>query len=121
MCVRITKGLKHQSPQQPLIYTENFSYALKDLRIKLPILIFPLVLGTSPKIKFKELKILLIVFSISLFAKSIYGIFSIENIFIAGIDDLHRLAGKFSHIRYALLLNIAAFSNLFLLIYSDLR
>jgi len=102
-----------------LIYTENFSYALKDLRIKLPILIFPLVLGTSPKIKFKELKILLIVFSISLFAKSIYGIFSIENIFIAGIDDLHRLAGKFSHIRYALLLNIAAFSNLFLLIYSE--
>ena len=33
-----------------LIYTTDFGYALKDLRIKLPILILPLFLATGPRL-----------------------------------------------------------------------
>ncbi|MBP8067672.1 MAG: hypothetical protein KAY27_03835 [Pedobacter sp.] len=47
-----------------LLYTSNFEYALKDLKIKLPIFFLPIVFIASPSLSVKEfrsiLKVLLI-------------------------------------------------------------
>ncbi len=45
-----------------LIYTTDFHYAAKDLRVKLPILIFPLVFASMPKLSFKQFKKILLIF-----------------------------------------------------------
>ncbi len=101
-----------------LIYTQNFAYAAKDLKIKLPILLFPIVLGTSLKLTAKEVKLILIIFTISIIAKTFYGIASLLGLTGVEIINLQRLAGKFSHIRYALLLNMAAYSMVYYLLFS---
>ena len=49
-----------------LIFTNDLSNGLNSLRIKLPLLVLPLVLGTSEPLKPKEWKSLLIVFLTSL-------------------------------------------------------
>ncbi len=45
-----------------LINTTNFAYAFHDLKIKLPLLVLPIIYGTTPKIKFNEFKAILLIF-----------------------------------------------------------
>jgi hypothetical protein len=101
-----------------LIHTENFSYAFNDLKIKLPLILFPVVIGTSKKIEFEKLKLIIKVFTVSLIIKSIYGIAQLKGIFGVQLESVHEMAGKYSHIRFAIMINIAIFSNLFLLFQS---
>ncbi|NOZ34612.1 MAG: hypothetical protein GXO80_04855 [Chlorobi bacterium] len=101
-----------------LIYTQNFAYAFKDLKIKLPLLIFPIVLGTSLKLSSKEIKQILIVFTISILIKTFYGTFLLSGLFGTTVLNPQHLAGKYSHIRYALMLNIVAFTMVYFLIFN---
>ncbi len=101
-----------------LIYTQNFSYAFKDLKIKLPLLIFPIVLGTSLKLSSKEIKQILIVFTVSILIKTFYGTALLSGFFGTTILNPQHLAGKYSHIRYALMLNIVAFTMFYFLIFN---
>ncbi|MCD4791945.1 MAG: O-antigen ligase family protein [Bacteroidales bacterium] len=101
-----------------LIYTDNLSYALKDLRIKLPLLLFPIIIGTSKKLGFKEIKLIISVFTISIFLKTLFGIAVLSGITGKEISNVQEIAGKFSHIRYALILNIVIFSNFYLLFFN---
>ena len=39
-----------------LLYTSNFEYAVKDLRIKVPLLLFPVIFASMPKLTATELK-----------------------------------------------------------------
>ena len=39
-----------------LFYTSNFEYAVKDLRIKVPLLLFPVIFASMPKLTAAELK-----------------------------------------------------------------
>ncbi|NJK85173.1 MAG: hypothetical protein HC906_03640 [Bacteroidales bacterium] len=41
-----------------LIFTTNFEYARHDLKIKLPLLILPVIIGTSDELKLTEIKTL---------------------------------------------------------------
>jgi len=82
-----------------LIYTENFSYALKDLRIKLPLLIFPIIIGTSVKLGYKEIKIIITIFTISILLKTLYGLAVLFGLTGKEINNVQEIAGKFSHIR----------------------
>ncbi len=99
-----------------LLHTENFSYAFKDLKIKLPVLILPVIIASSPELRKKDIQKILNIFIISLILKNLYGIFLILR---GDIDNPQQLAGSFSHIRYALMLNIAAFSGLYFFLFSS--
>ena len=101
-----------------LIYTTDFSNALKDIKIKLPLLLFPIIVGTSNKLKLKDIKLIISVFTISIVLKTFFGIAVLSNITGKEINNIQDIAGKFSHIRYALLLNIAIFSNIYLIFIS---
>lgn len=98
-----------------LAYTSNYTYALKDLRVKLPLLLFPLVIASSQKLSLKEIKLIISVFTVSVFLKTLYGLALILGITSKEISDLQQIAGRMSHIRYSLLLNIIIFSNFYFL------
>jgi hypothetical protein len=57
-----------------LIHTVDFNYALKDLRTKLPILFLPMVLSTMDKISWKQLRILLILYVMAVFAGTMFSL-----------------------------------------------
>jgi hypothetical protein len=58
-----------------LLYTSNFTYALKDLKIKLPIFFLPIVFIASPSLSIKEFRSILKVLLITALLSSIYGMY----------------------------------------------
>ncbi len=93
-----------------LIYTTDFQYAFHDIKIKLPLLIFPLVLSTIETFEYKHIKTILIIFAGSVFVTSLIGIFRYYNIDNQMDVDNNALAVFISHIRFSLLIDIAIFS-----------
>ncbi len=99
-----------------LINTQDFAYALKDLRIKLPLLILPLVLGTSGIISKNKLRIILMVFTGALIVSSLFSIYRLSTTAYNPLTDIREISVFISHIRLSLLLNIGIFSLLYLLV-----
>ena len=92
-----------------MIYTSDFNYGLHDLKIKLPLLILPLIIGTSKKINFQELRFVLMAFIAGIFLSSIIS----TGVFL-GLGDLdvvkHSDISIFiSHVRFSLLVVLAFF------------
>lgn len=87
-----------------LINTSNFNYALNDLKVKLPLLLFPLVLGTI-KIKKKHLLTLLRFFILGTFFSTLISFFIyLELIPIEkSLEDIRNISVFISHIRLSLL------------------
>lgn len=98
-----------------LINTRDFAYAFRDLRIKLPLLLLPLIIGTSRNLKVSELKMILLAFIAGVLASSIVSIYSLSTSSVQ-LDDMRGISVFISHIRLSLLVNIAIFSILYLLI-----
>jgi hypothetical protein len=99
-----------------LSYSSDFQNGLNDLKIKLPLLLFPVIFAGSEKLPFKKIKLLILVFTGSLILKTIYGIILLSGLTGKEITEMSQLSFGFSHIRYSLLLNIAIFSIIYLLI-----
>lgn len=57
-----------------LIHTSDFSYALKDLRTKLPLLLLPVVFSTMEKISWEKVRILLLFYVGSVFIGTMFGL-----------------------------------------------
>ncbi len=92
-----------------LIYTSDFQYALHDLKIKLPLLILPLIIGSSAALSEKQIRNILILFSSSVLVSSLvsasvfFGIFPFEQ------NDFRTISIFISHIRLSLMVNLAIF------------
>lgn len=88
-----------------LIYTVDFEYAAKDLRTKLPLLVFPIVFGSINPLQKKNFNFLINLF---LFFVVISTLVS-TSLFILDPIDSHRNNSPFmSHIRLGLLTSIAS-------------
>lgn len=91
------------------LWSSNIDYAIKDARIKLPLLLLPLFIGTAARLSVKEVRIVLGVYLITLlllYLSSLgkyFGLFS--NI---PIGDKRELSIFISHIRYGLNLLLGA-------------
>lgn len=84
--------------------------AADDLRIKLPLLILPIIIGTSEGLSFKEIKTVIYLFSISLFISSLVSTAAFLGIIQRDISDIRKISFFISHIRFSLLINVAIFS-----------
>ncbi len=104
-----------------LIYSLDFYNGLNDLKIKLPLLVFPLIIATSEKLDFKEIKLIIYVFIASILLKIFYGLILLSGITGKEINEMNQLSGRFSHIRYALLLNISIFSLVYILLFDQIK
>lgn len=89
-----------------LIYTSDFQYAFKDLRIKLPLLVFPLILSTMKPLNRKQFDTVLWFFIGSVFFVTILGTLKfLRRDFI----DVRELSVFVSHIRVSLCIVFSIF------------
>lgn len=89
-----------------LIYTSDFTYAIKDLRVKFPLLVIPFMFATFPKLKKEETRALIYIFTA---ATTVATGISFFRFITNSVEDYRDLSPFISHIRFSLLVCLAAF------------
>jgi hypothetical protein len=90
-----------------VIWSWDSFQGLKDIKSRLPILFLPLILGTSPLMKEKQIQWLLHLFLASLFVTSLYNVLYFNDVFGNYLpDDIRGLSRFASHIRYGLIISL---------------
>ena len=82
-----------------LLWTSDFQYALKDLRVKLPILVMPLVLSSMEPLDRKRFNFVMLVYVLSVF---IATVFSSVTYWRHDYEDVREISHFISHIRFCL-------------------
>ena len=97
-----------------ILFTDDYDYAVKDLRIKLPLLLFPIVFSTMEKIEYKRFRILMLAYTASIFAGTLIsmGIF-----FQAEYVDIREISPFISSIRFGLNISFSFFALLYFIFY----
>ena len=85
-----------------ICYTQNIDRGLEDLKVKMPLLFIPLVLFSSSPISFKELRLLISMFLLSVFASSICCYVVYLGFTKKIILDVRNASVFMSHIRFSL-------------------
>lgn len=98
-----------------LIYTNNFEYAFNDLRIKLPLLAFPIAFGSLKPFESTHFKIILYGFIASSLLAVTYSSFIY---FYESPLDTRQISPIISHIRLSLLIALAIFISIYLFVSS---
>lgn len=89
-----------------LIYTSDFQYAFKDLRIKLPLLVFPVILSSMKPLNRKQFDTVLWFFIGSVFFVTILGF---VKYLYRDFNDIRELSVFVSHIRVSLCIVFSIF------------
>lgn len=89
-----------------LFFTCDFDYALKDLRTKLPLLLFPLFIATSPPFGKKAFHRFILFFVLALLVATIINTWKATHIQFV---DIREIARSVSHIIFGLLLTLGIF------------
>lgn len=92
-----------------LFNTTDFAYALKDLRIKLPLFILPLIIGTSPELAPKRLMGIIWFFTAGVLIASFISTAVLLGAGHKEIQDYREISIYVSHIRFSLMINIVIF------------
>ncbi|NCG30179.1 MAG: hypothetical protein GWP27_06880 [Bacteroidetes bacterium] len=95
-----------------LLWTNDLSFALKDLRVKLPLLLFPVVIPLSPKLSRKEFHWIVGLFILAVLITSVMSTYQYIHVRDILGTDYRDLSLCTSHIRYSLMV---CFAYLFLL------
>jgi len=95
-----------------LLYTSDLNYALKDLRIKLPLLSLPVIIATSTALSKERLNQLLAFFCLAVFAGTVASIYVL---FTRHVSDPRELSIFISHIRFGLTICFSIFILLYFL------
>lgn len=89
-----------------LIYTEDFAYALKDLRVKLPLLFFPVILSTMEAFKYRRVRVLFLFYVASVLAGTFISFYFILKGNFIDIRDISPFVGS---IRFGLNVSFSFF------------
>ena len=97
-----------------ILFTADYEYAMKDLRIKLPLLLFPVVFSTMEKIEYKRFRILMLAYTAAILAGTLIsmGIF-----FQAEYVDIREISPFISSIRFGLNTSFAFFVLVYFIVY----
>ncbi|MBW6459163.1 MAG: O-antigen ligase family protein [Bacteroidales bacterium] len=90
-----------------LFFTSDFNYALKDLRIKLPILILPLILSTTCLTDRRSFRVFMYLFIAAVVTGTIISTFIAVS---RDLTDSRESSIFISHIRFSMLIDIAIFA-----------
>ena len=82
-----------------LLYTSDFQYAMKDLRVKLPILVMPFVLSSMPPLDRKRFDLVLLVYALSVFVATWFSFYAYVR---HDYEDVREISRFISHIRFCL-------------------
>lgn len=87
-----------------LFYTIDFGYAFKDIKIKLPLFLLPLIFSTSPSISKVIFNRFLQLFIATIITASVFSCFILLGYTNIYIVDIRNISIFISHIRFALLI-----------------
>lgn len=90
-----------------LFWTTDFAHGIKDFKIKLPLLFFPIVIGLSPRIKRSEFLWIAALFSASVIFTSFFSTYKFIQIVDTPDADYRSISLFTSHIRYGLMVCMA--------------
>lgn len=93
-----------------LLWTSGMEWGLNDVKIQLPLLILPLVIGTSTRLNYQQVKQIVYAFAIAVVVASLCSLWVLAGFSGKQIHDPREMSLFISHIRFALLINIAIFS-----------
>ena len=82
-----------------LLWTSDFQYALKDLRVKLPILVMPFVLSSMEPLDCKRFDFVMLVYVLSVFVATQFSFFRYVR---HDYEDIREISHFISHIRFCL-------------------
>ncbi|MGE0087963.1 MAG: O-antigen ligase family protein [Bacteroidales bacterium] len=102
-----------------LINTTNFNYAFHDLKNKIILVVFPMVMFSSKLLSRKEFQRIILWFSAAVIASSIISTAILVELINAPIDTPNGISIFISHIRFSLLINVAIFSMGYLVFSND--
>jgi len=97
-----------------LFYTSDIDYALKDLRIKLPLLLFPVVISTMEKIDYRKFKVLILFYTAAILIGTLISFRLIIN---ADFTDIRFTSPYISSIRFGLNVSFAFFALLYFIFF----
>lgn len=97
-----------------LFYTTDVQYALKDLRVKLPLLLFPIVLSTMEKIEYKRFRIMMLFYVAASLAGSLI---SFSLMLKGNFVDIREVSPFISPIRFGLNITFSLFTLVYFIIY----
>ena len=72
-----------------LLWTTDIQYAMKDLRVKLPILVMPFVLASMPSLDRKRFDLILNVYVLSVFVATLFSFNSYKNMIMRMLGKSH--------------------------------
>lgn len=93
-----------------LLWTNDLKSGLHDVRIQLPLLVLPLVIGTSASLNYRQNKSVIYFFSAAVVVASFISVWVLLGLSGKTIQDTREISLFISHIRFALLVNISIFS-----------
>jgi hypothetical protein len=96
-----------------IIYTSDLNYALKDLRIKLPLISIPVILATSAPLSLKRFHKLMLFFVFAVFSGTMVSMYVL---FTRHVADPRELSIFISHIRFSLTICFSVFILMYFLV-----
>jgi hypothetical protein len=100
-----------------LLWTEDFVYAAKDLRVKLPFFMLPLVFSTTKPLSSEKWRMVFKVFVIIMLSATFRSLYVLYNEGIFNLGSLRNIIKVISHIRFSLYLCIAIFISVYILVF----
>lgn len=89
-----------------VFYSSDISYTLKDLRIKLPLILFPVLFSTSPRMNYRQFRTLMLYYILAVFGGTMVSLYLlIQEDFI----DIRQISPFISSIRFGLNVSFAFF------------
>lgn len=104
-----------------LFYTSDFDYAFKDIRIKIPLFLLPLILSTTPELslKIKHLVLKFLIWAVAL--STAISALILADVIHRQIADIRYVSVFISHVRLALLICISIYSCIWLFLHPSER
>jgi hypothetical protein len=96
-----------------LAYTSDFAYGLKDIRIKSPLFIIPLIISTSKPLSRQVFDTILKLLAIAVIIGTIISTLVLINVIHHPVIDIRDISIFISHIRFALLICVSIFISFY--------
>ncbi len=87
-----------------LLYTSNFPYAVQDLKIKIPLIVFPLIFSTSPIPSKRQFNNYLSLLIFAVFSSTFCSLLVLLDFIHRDFRDIRNISIFISHIRLSLLI-----------------
>lgn len=92
-----------------LLHTSDYDYASNDIRVKMPLIVLPLIFSTSRPLSKKVIDLILQFFVAAIIVGTLISTLILTGVIHREIVDIRNVSIFISHIRFALLICVALF------------